>query len=137
LPIGTLREVLSYPETPEHYPDDSYVEALERCRLPHLVQYLDRSDNWSMALSPGEQQRLAFARALLFKPDWLFMDEATSALDEPTEAHLYELLDEALPGLTLVSIAHKPSVLRFHDRRIVLDPESGTVRSESLASGVA
>ena len=132
LPIGTLREVLSYPETPDHYRDDAYVEALELCRLGHLVQYLERSDNWSMALSPGEQQRLAFARTFLYRPDWLFMDEATSALDEATETHLYEQLKELLPDITLVSIAHKPSVLRFHERRIVLDPTAGTARSEPL-----
>ena len=81
------------------------------CELGHLADRLDETGNWSMVLSPGEQQRLSFARALLVKPDWLFLDEASSALDEATEAAMYGLLAERLPGLTMVSIAHKPSVV--------------------------
>lgn len=92
-----------------------------------------------MALSPGEQQRIAFARALLYRPDWLFLDEATSALDAATEADLYALLKERLPEATLVGIAHKPGLARFHDRRLVIDPTVGQVRSEpiDLADGTA
>jgi putative ATP-binding cassette transporter len=67
-------------------PTLSSAQALEACRLPHLSDKLDENGNWAMALSPGEQQRLAFARALLFRPNWLFLDEASSALDEATEA---------------------------------------------------
>lgn len=132
LPIGTLAEVLAYPETPESYDPTAYREALDLSRLGHLADRLEESGNWSMSLSPGEQQRLAFARAFLFKPDWLFLDEATSALDEATEARLYELVREQLPGVTLVSIAHKPSVQRFHSRRIVIQPATGGVVSEAL-----
>ena len=95
LPIGTLREVLSYPETPEHYTDEAYREVLEACTLGHLVPRLAESANWSLVLSGGEQQRLAFARALLYRPNWLFLDEASSALDEPTERRMYELLRRA------------------------------------------
>jgi putative ATP-binding cassette transporter len=65
-----------------------YAQALVDCRLPHLVERLDESARWSHQLSPGEQQRLAFAQALLYRPDILFMDEASSALDNATEAHL-------------------------------------------------
>ncbi len=80
-----------------------------------------------MALSPGEQQRLAFARALLYRPQWLFLDEASSALDEATEAELYRLLKERLPEATIVSIAHKSTVDVFHDRRVIIDPRTGGV----------
>ena len=68
LPIGTLREVLCYPETPEHYTDEACREVLEACTLGHLVPRLDETANWSLVLSGGEQQRLAFARALLYRP---------------------------------------------------------------------
>jgi len=74
-----------------------------------LVARLDESNNWSMILSGGEQQRLAFARALLYRPTWLFLDEATSALDEAAEQRMYELLRERLPEATVLSIAHRSS----------------------------
>jgi vitamin B12/bleomycin/antimicrobial peptide transport system ATP-binding/permease protein len=127
LPLGTLREALSYPEKPEMHAEQAFVEALTACRLPHLTGRLDESSNWTMALSPGEQQRVAFARALLYRPEWLFLDEASSALDEATEAELYRLLKERLPEATIVSIAHRPSVNRFHDRRVIIDPQDGWV----------
>ena len=85
-----------------------------------------------MVLSPGEQQRLSFARALLVRPDWLFLDEASSALDEATETAMYGLLVERLPDATLVSIAHKPSVARFHEQRLRIDPGQRRVLSEPL-----
>ncbi len=127
LPIGTLREALGYPEKPGMETDRAFTDALRTCRLQHLTEQLDESSNWTMALSPGEQQRLAFARALLYRPEWLFLDEATSALDEATEAELYRLLRERLPEATIVSIAHKSTVDRFHDRRVIIDPQNGWV----------
>ncbi|MBD1553356.1 ABC transporter ATP-binding protein/permease [Pseudomonas typographi] len=123
LPIGPLREALSYPEAPEGYPPQAFAEVLQACRLEHLVARLDDTDHWQQVLSPGEQQRLAFARALLFKPRWLFMDEATSAMDEEDEAALYELLIERLPGLGMVSVGHRSSLKRFHPRLARIDHE--------------
>lgn len=133
LPIGTLAEALAYPDTPDTHAEADYRAALEACLLPHLVDRLDEQANWSLVLSPGEQQRLAFARALLYRPDWLFLDEASSALDEATEAKIYRLIREHLPAATIVSIAHKPSVLAFHDRRLRLDPAARRVSSEALS----
>ncbi len=133
LPIGTLREVLSYPETPDHYTEEACREALEACALAHLVPRLDESSNWSLALSGGEQQRVAFARALLYRPNWLFLDEASSALDEPTEQRLYELLAERLPGATVISVAHRPSVAALHGRQVVINPAAHKVAAGSAA----
>jgi vitamin B12/bleomycin/antimicrobial peptide transport system ATP-binding/permease protein len=76
-------------------------------------------------LSGGEQQRVALARALLAKPDWLFLDEATASLDPEAEAELYRTLKTRLPNTTLVSIAHRPSVAAFHERRLVFRREEG------------
>ena len=135
LPIGTLREVLSYPEAPDHYTDEACREVLEACGLGHLVPRLDESDNWSLVLSGGEQQRLAFARALLYRPNWLFLDEASSALDEPTERRMYELLAERLPGAAVISVAHRPSVAAMHDRQLVIDPAIQGVTSVAGATG--
>ena len=79
---------------------------------------LEEQANWALQLSPGEQQRLAFARALLLRPSWLFLDEATSALDEDSEAILYALILETLRGCAVISVAHRRSIARFHDRQL-------------------
>ena len=135
LPIGTLREVLSYPESPDSYTDEACREVLEICRLGHLVARLEELANWSLVLSGGEQQRVAFARALLYRPNWLFLDEASSALDEPTERRMYELLAERLPGASVISVAHKPTVAAFHKRQLTIDPTSHRVVSSAATAG--
>jgi putative ATP-binding cassette transporter len=122
LPIGTLREVVSYPTPPAGLDDAALREALQAVGLPELVGRLDEAAHWAQALSPGEQQRIAFARALVQKPDWLFLDEATSAVDEEAEARLYALLRERLPGTTVVSVGHRSSLRPFHARRMVVTP---------------
>ena len=122
LPIGSLRDTVSYPGKPGEFSDAAIVAALSACKLEGLTTRLDEQQHWGQQLSPGEQQRLAFARALLHKPDWLFMDEATSALDEATEQEMFRLLNEHLPESTFVSIAHRPNVAAFHTRRMVISP---------------
>ncbi len=121
LPIGTLREALSYPQPGETYATERYAQVLETCRLPHLVNRLDEANHWQRMLSPGEQQRLAFARALLYAPQWLYMDEATSAMDEEDEATLYQALIDQIPGLSIVSVGHRSSLKRFHPRHVRID----------------
>jgi putative ATP-binding cassette transporter len=86
--------------------------------LPLLAEELAREENWAQLLSGGEQQRLAFARALLNRPDWLFLDEATSALPEEAQAALYGLLKERLPKTTLISIGHRATLAEFHAQRL-------------------
>jgi len=120
LPIGTLREVVSYPTPPAGVADAELAEALTAVGLPELTARLGESAHWAQALSPGEQQRIAFARALVQKPDWLFLDEATSAVDEQTEATLYGLLRQRLPGTTVVSVGHRSTLRAFHARRLVV-----------------
>ncbi|MGZ3460321.1 MAG: ABC transporter ATP-binding protein/permease, partial [Archangium sp.] len=122
LPIGSLREVVSYPMQAAGFTDEALREALEAVGLPKLVARLNESTHWAMQLSPGEQQRIAFARALIQKPDWLFLDEATSAVDETTEQRLYALVKERLVGTTVISIGHRPTLGAFHTRRLVVRP---------------
>ena len=121
LPIGTLREALSYPQPGDTYAPERYAQVLETCRLPHLLGRLDEANHWQRMLSPGEQQRLAFARALLYAPQWLYMDEATSAMDEEDEATLYQALIDQIPGLSIVSVGHRSSLKRFHPRHVRID----------------
>jgi vitamin B12/bleomycin/antimicrobial peptide transport system ATP-binding/permease protein len=120
LPEAPLKQVLAYPAAPDTHDAVFYAEVLTLCRLPHLIQRLDETSRWSHQLSPGEQQRLAFAQVLLYQPDIVFMDEATSALDNDTEAHLMTLLQERLPHCTLVSVAHRTTLDAFHDQHLNL-----------------
>jgi putative ATP-binding cassette transporter len=120
LPDGPLAEVLAYPEAVRPGDHARFTKALTDCRLPHLVPRLAEVQRWSHQLSPGEQQRLAFAQALLYAPDVLFMDEATSALDNDTEAHVMNLLSARLPQCTVVSVAHRTTLDAFHSHRLEL-----------------
>jgi len=115
LPLGTLHHVLCYP-FPSSESDETLCDILKLCRLEHLTGRLYDVDNWAHILSPGEQQRIAFARAILIKPDFVFLDEATSALDEATEAYLYETLRKRLPNATLVSVGHRQTLKGWHDK---------------------
>ncbi|AKM42178.1 ABC transporter ATP-binding protein [Burkholderia contaminans FFH2055] len=114
LPIGTLKAALTYPATADAFSDEACRDALRACRLEDYVDRLDETAHWTRVLSPGEQQRLAGARVLLHKPDFLFLDEATSALDADNEARLYHLFAERLPKAAIVSIAHRESLAAFH-----------------------
>jgi len=127
IPIGTLRDAVEYPDEQSTAGDVEIVAALQAAQLGHLSGRLDEEAHWSNMLSGGEQQRLAVARALVFKPDWLFMDEATASLDEPAEAAIYGALKERLPAATIVSIGHRPTLKQWHDHRLVLKREPGQV----------
>ena len=120
LPLGTLRRALCYPADAARIPDEAVRAALRDAGLGHLEPRLDEEEIWDRRLSGGEQQRIALARALLLKPDWLFLDEATASLDPEAEAAFYTVLRERLPGATMVSIAHRPAVARFHRRALRL-----------------
>jgi putative ATP-binding cassette transporter len=115
LPLGTLADTLAYPRAAAELSRDSLVEALRAVGLSHLVDQLGDEANWAQRLSIGEQQRLAFARVLLARPEIVFLDEATSALDEAAEIALYRLLREAPWKPTIVSVGHHGTLRRFHD----------------------
>ncbi len=132
LPIGSLRAAVAYPSTPDAFSDDVLRARLRDCRLEHLVDRLDETDHWERRLSPGEQQRVAFARALLHRPVWLFMDEASSALDSDMEGQLYALLERELPDTTWISIGHRAAIERFHRRRLAFGGD-GSLHSSPLA----
>ncbi|MFZ0399411.1 MAG: ABC transporter ATP-binding protein/permease [Methyloceanibacter sp.] len=123
LPLGTLRGALAYPGPDDAFTPDEIDEVLDATGLSHLREALDETAYWADRLSMGEQQRLSIARALLQKPDWLFLDEATAALDEPAEGMLYRLMLERLPDAAIVSIGHRSSLVVFHERFLVLKPD--------------
>ena len=129
IPLGTLAHAVSYPAKPEDYTRPAVEAAMRLAGLDGLIPRLDHEDKWAQALSGGEQQRLAVARALLLRPDWLFLDEATASLDPESETELYAMLHRELPDTTIVSIAHRESVAAMHARRIVFQrTENGSAR---------
>jgi putative ATP-binding cassette transporter len=125
IPLGTLRHAVVYPARDDDHSDATVQQALRDVGLEHLAGRLDEEDNWTQRLSGGEQQRLAMARALLARPDWLFLDEATASLDPEAETELYRVLKQRLPNSTFISISHQPEVARFHQRRLVLQNGPG------------
>ena len=120
IPLGTLRHAVTYPSAPESFDDAAVRQALEDAGLGSLAAELDTEEPWTQRLSGGEQQRLAIARALLLRPDWLFLDEATASLDPEAEADMYGMLRQRLPDTTILSIAHRAEVARWHDRHLSL-----------------
>jgi putative ATP-binding cassette transporter len=120
LPLGTLRNALSYPSPPNAFLDADVRQALVRCDLGDLVLKLDKTERWDRELSLGEQERLAFARLLLHKPAWVFLDEATAALDEDSQRRLMALFDDELKQATVLSIGHRPDLAVYHTRTLQL-----------------
>lgn len=125
LPLGTLRDSVLYPGT-RTQTDEELKELMQQCKIGYLTKYLDEEADWSQVFSVGEQQRLAFVRALIYTPKWLFMDESTSALDEATEAAMYTLVAQKLLKTTVVSVGHRSTLNRFHELVLFLDKETKT-----------
>ncbi len=123
LPVGTLRGVLTYPQDAAGIDGARLRQALIDCGLPDLAARLDEDRHWALSLSPGEQQRLGFARVFLQRPDWLFLDEATSALDEASETALYRALAAQAPRTTVISVGHRSTLRAFHQRRLAFEKD--------------
>ena len=123
LPIAPLAAAVAYPAEPGTFDSGQVAELIAAVGLPALAARIEDEEHWNRMLSLGEQQRLGLARAILLKPDYLFLDEATASLDEPAEAALYHLLDQRLPHTTIVSIGHRTTLAAFHRRRLAFNRE--------------
>ncbi len=148
VPVGSLRDAVSYPDPADRFGDLQVGEVLRAVGLTRFVDGLHDAQNWGSQMSGGEQQRLALARAILHQPDWLFLDEATSALDEASDREMYELIRRRLPTATIVSIAHRSEIARYHPLRLVFATPHGdgtftlvlcddTAEAAGCAEGVA
>ena len=131
LPLGTLRAALNYPGN-KPIDDTELIYLMDLCHIGYLKDKLDLEADWSHVLSVGEQQRLAFVRAHIQQPQWLFLDEATSALDEDTEANMYSLLQERLQQTTVVSVGHRSTLNKYHELVLRLNKSTRQVTLEKL-----
>jgi putative ATP-binding cassette transporter len=120
VPLGNLRGVVCYPNSSDDISDDELRDVLTKVALAPLIGRLDEERDWAKVLSPGEQQRVAFARILLTKPKAVFLDEATSALDEGLEFALYDLVRTELPECVVVSVSHRPTIEQHHRQQLHL-----------------
>src|SRR5262249_6058850 len=120
VPLGNLRGVVCYPNSPNDIPEITLRDTLTKVALAPLYDRLDEERDWAKVLSPGEQQRVAFARILLTRPKAVFLDEATSALDEGLEFALYQLLRGELPDCVVVSVSHRRAVEQHHAQQLKL-----------------
>ncbi len=120
LPPGTLRQVMEYPASDLVHDDAQLGAALARCGLARLTPRLDNTERWDRLLSGGEQQRLAFARLLMQRPDIVLMDEATAALDDDSQDQMLGLFRDELSGCTVITVGQRPELAEYHDRTLTL-----------------
>jgi vitamin B12/bleomycin/antimicrobial peptide transport system ATP-binding/permease protein len=114
MPLGALRQVLTYPTPSESVADGEIRAAMHAVGLDHLVGRLDEEADWSTVLSGGDQQRIGFARVLVHRPDVVLLDEAASALEEAEARHLHHMLSERLPQAIIVSIGRSAALAALH-----------------------
>lgn len=122
-PFGTLADAICYPDPSSEYSRSDIEKALRDVDLEKFIPRLDEVAHWNYQLSGGEQQRVGVARAMLHNPDYLFFDEATASVDEPSEEVLYKMLLDKMQDSTIISIGHRSSLEKFHERKIVAEQQ--------------
>ena len=133
MPIGTLEEAILFPDKSNPALVTQIKTILKDCRLEHLIVRLQETAAWSEQLSPGELQRIGFARVFLHQPDWVILDESTSMLDVANEENLYQLLRAKLPHCSVISVGHRPTLSAYHDE--IIDMQDYAANSSFNAKG--
>lgn len=131
MPMGTLAQAIVFPDHDHQSMKPQLEQALRECNLENLIGRLHETAHWGEQLSPGEQQRIAFARVLLQKPDWVIMDESTSFLDIGNEEQMYKLMKTKMPNCSIISVGHRPTLEAYHDH--VIKMENYSAQPQRLA----
>lgn len=118
LPKTNLKEAICYPQSADLISDEEVKQILVRCQLPNLANNLYDMRDWSNELSLGQQQKIAFGRILINKPNIIYLDEITSALDLESEEKLYQTIIDALPNSLIISVGHRLSLAKFHNKEL-------------------
>lgn len=116
LPIGTIAQVLTYPDEKLKLQDKDVLHALEKVKLDHLKGKIHEFNNWELILFGGEQQRLALARIWVQNPDWVYMDESLSATDIECRNEILKNIEKDFPNIIIFAIHHDEKVNPFYDR---------------------
>lgn len=118
LPYGSLRSAICYPILDNFPKDEEIILLLDEFMLSNLTHQLDEISDWGNKLSLGEQQRIAFCRILINKPDIIYLDEATSAVDEESEKLMYKTIIDMLPRSTIISVGHRSTIKQWHNKQL-------------------
>lgn len=132
MPIASLRNALLYPGMARKVAERELLELLELCKIGYLAPRMQENGDWGKFFSLGEQQRIAFVRILLQKPEWLFLDEATSALDDENQELMYDLVRKFLPESVMISVGHRKSIADYHNRKLILNGQGGWSFQQNL-----
>ena len=120
IPMGNLLEVITYPLSDNQYDTEEVYELMRLMGLNDIIGSSFVECDWNKVLSGGQKQKIAFIRAMLQKPDYLFLDESTSSMDEDSEQLSYKMLLKKLPKTTIISVGHRKTINKFHNHMLVL-----------------
>ncbi|KAI7817319.1 ABC transporter transmembrane region 2-domain-containing protein [Gamsiella multidivaricata] len=123
---GSLREQLVYPfsETASSMSDADVIRVLKLARLENVVDLIDDFDytytlDWGRMLSPGEMQKMAFARLFYLRPMFAILDEATSSMDTDSEHEMFKQC--RLLNITCITVCHNKELEKYHQQKISLE----------------
>lgn len=108
--------------------DEEAGAALRHYGLSSLVSQIDLAHDWDKALTTGDRQRLALARAELAKPDILVLDEATSGLETEAALELLLRLRAARPDAVMLLVGQSPGFAEAADHHLTMRRAGGVAR---------